>query len=89
MPCTSVTLPGGEHAIVCTTGRRQRCACGKPATKLCDWKVKTKRSGTCDRPLCKTCSQVPAPDKDLCPDHAAAWKSRTNNVTDLHAPEAS
>lgn len=76
MPCNTVKLPTGETAIVCTSRRRQRCACGRPATKLCDWKVKERASGTCDRPLCSACTHVPAPDKDLCPRHAAEWRSR-------------
>lgn len=76
MPCTHVKLPGGGGAIVCTgRGRRPRCfGCGKPADLLCDWKVP---DGTCDRPLCKACTYEPAPDKDLCPQHAAEWKARS------------
>lgn len=77
MPCTTVTLPDGVRAIVCTSrGRTRRCACGAAATKLCDWKVPSKSSGTCDRPLCARCTHVPAPHKDLCPQHAAQWKAR-------------
>jgi hypothetical protein len=76
MPCTVTTLPNGARAIVCTSGRRKRCACGRPATKECDWKVPGKKSGTCDRPICAACTHVPAPDKDLCPQHAAEWKAR-------------
>jgi hypothetical protein len=74
MPCTTVTLPGGQRAIVCTS--RKRCACGATATLECDWKVPTRKSGTCDKPLCAKCSHVPAPGKDLCPGHAAEWKAR-------------
>lgn len=73
MPCRVVTLPGGGRAIVCgPTPRSKRCACGSGlmATQLCDWKVE---GGTCDAPICKACTHVPAPDKDLCPIHAAAW----------------
>lgn len=76
MPCSHVKLPGGVSAIVCTSGRRKRCACGKPSTRLCDWKVPGKKSGTCDQPICAGCTHVPAPDKDLCPKHAAEWKAR-------------
>lgn len=77
MPCTVTTLPGGQRAIVCTArGRQKRCGCGNPSTKLCDWKVPSKKSGTCDAPLCERCTHVPAPDKDLCPQHAAEWKAR-------------
>lgn len=78
MTCETVSLPGGGRAIVCGPRRRRRkCACGKPAGKLCDWKVKSRRSGTCDTPICSSCSHVPAPGKDLCPQHAAQWLARS------------
>lgn len=76
MPCETVTLPGGGRAIVCGSRRTPRCACGRPSTQLCDWKVPSRRSGTCDKPLCKQCTHVPAPNKDLCPAHAAEWLAR-------------
>jgi hypothetical protein len=72
--CDHVPLPGGGTAIVCSSSRRQRCKCGRPATLLCDWKVKTKKSGTCDAPICAICTTSPAPDKDLCPTHAAEFE---------------
>ena len=78
MPCNVVTLPNGGRAIVCSSRGRQRCACGEPSTQLCDWKIPGRRSGTCDKPLCRTCTHVPAPDKDLCPTHAAEWLARQN-----------
>jgi hypothetical protein len=75
MPCERVSLPGGGAAIVCSGKRRTpRCACGAPAPLLCDWKVAEGK--TCDKPICRSCTHVPAPDKDLCPTHAAEWKSR-------------
>lgn len=76
MPCNVVALPDGGTAFVCSSGRRQRCACDRPSTRLCDWKVPSRRSGTCDKPLCDRCTHVPAPDKDLCPGHAKAWQER-------------
>lgn len=77
MPCTPTTFPGGARGFVCSSRpRRQRCACGQLSTKLCDWKVLSKKTGTCDRPLCAGCTHIPAPDKDLCPDHAAEWLAR-------------
>lgn len=82
MPCDHVTLPDGTHAIVCSSGPRKRCACGQPATRLCDWKMPERRSGTCDAPICASCSTSPAPEKDLCPTHAAAfrkWSARLNS----------
>ena len=80
MTCTRVALPGGGHAIVCTSGKvkAKRCKCGNPAPLLCDWKVPSRLSGTCDKPICATCATSPAPDKDLCQEHAKAfeeWKA--------------
>lgn len=75
MVCTRVTLPDGMAAIVCGPRlRRKRCGCGsgKPAALLCDWKV---AGGTCDAPICEVCTHSPAPDKDLCPTHAAEWRA--------------
>jgi hypothetical protein len=76
MTCDRVKLPGGGSAIVCSTTKR--CKCGQRATLLCDWKVSTKKSGTCDAPLCPRCATSPRPGKDLCAKHAAAfeeWKA--------------
>jgi hypothetical protein len=73
--CTSVKLPDGTTAIVCGPGRRRRCACGRIAGLLCDWKVPGKKSGTCDRPICTSCTTSPAAGKDLCPEHAEAWRA--------------
>jgi hypothetical protein len=74
MPCQQVKLPNGGFAIVCSRGRRQRCACGAPAEVLCDWKVAGKKSGTCDKPICVMCAKQPARGKDLCREHAEAWE---------------
>lgn len=74
MKCQHVTVPGGYSAIVCGTRTRHRCKCGRAADLLCDWKVKGKRSGTCDRPICSRCTTKPAPDKDLCLEHAAEYE---------------
>lgn len=77
MPCRRITTADGAVAIVCGPRQRvKRCACGNPHTALCDWKVKSRKSGTCDKPLCAKCTLVPAPGKDLCPKHAAEWKAR-------------
>lgn len=72
MTCTRVELPDGFAAIVCT-GRAPRCKCGRPGTLLCDWRMPKRRSGTCDKPICSSCTTSPAPDKDLCPTHAAEF----------------
>lgn len=75
MTCDRVTLPGGGAAIVCSSRKRPRCQCGRAATRLCDWKVPSKKSGTCDQPICAQCSTSPAPDKDLCRSHAEAFEA--------------
>ncbi len=78
MPCDLVSMPNGGSAIVCTSRRQQRCACGRVATLVCDWRTPT-RTGTCDTPICGRCTTSPARGKDLCPDHARAfeaWKAR-------------
>lgn len=79
MVCQRVPLPGGGHAIVCGPKRRaKRCNCGRPATLLCDARLKGKK-GTCDRPICDQCTTSPAEGKDLCPAHARAyelWKAK-------------
>jgi hypothetical protein len=73
MACEHVTMPGGGTAIVCGARPRKRCACGRPATLLCDWKVP---GGTCHADLCSRCTTSPAPDKDLCRMHAQALAER-------------
>lgn len=78
MVCERVSLPGGGAAIVCSSGRRKRCACGKSAPFLCDWKVPSRRTGTCDAPICADHATEPAPNKHLCPTHTeayAAWQA--------------
>ena len=73
MTCEGVTLADGTRAIVCSSRRPARCACGRRATLQCDWKVTERRSGTCDVDLCDRCAISPAPGKDLCPDHAVIY----------------
>jgi len=76
MPCQHVKIDG-VSAIVCgPRTRRRKCACGRPSSRLCDWKIRGKKSGTCDKPLCDRCARQPAPEKDLCPEHAAEWDKR-------------
>lgn len=77
MTCHHVQLENGARAIICTNERAKRCVrCGGRAPLLCDWKVPHRRSGTCDAPICASCTHSPAPDKDLCPTHAAEWRAR-------------
>ena len=82
MKCRTVTLEG-MTAIVCSSAFRDddgRCQfCSKPGTKLCDWIIK-KGNGhtpavTCDKRVCGDHAQEVGPDKDLCPDHQAAYKA--------------
>lgn len=77
MVCRVIQTEHGS-AIVCgPKARQKRCACGAPATLLCDWKVvRNAKKGTCDVPICEACTHKPAPDKDLCPAHAAEWAER-------------
>jgi hypothetical protein len=79
MTCTPINLPGGGRAIVCGPRRKvRRCACGRSAALLCDWKVPGRKSGTCDKPVCDRCTTSPAPDKDLCAAHGIEfekWKA--------------
>ena len=72
MPCDFVALPDGGAAIVCTGGRRRRCAfCDASSTKLCDGPPpEGKRRKTCDRPLCpRHAAHVDGQDLDFCPEH--------------------
>lgn len=78
MTCQHVRLPDGTGAIVCSGPRTRYCSCGRPADRLCDWKVPTLQSpgasGTCDKPVCTRCSAKPARNKDICPAHIPALR---------------
>ena len=84
MKCTHVVVDG-LRAIVCGRTRLPAavCACGNPATKLCDWVVVRRalaqghgfKVETCDAPLCDACTTAPAPGKDLCRPHALKWET--------------
>jgi hypothetical protein len=77
MICEIVELENGTRAIVCH--RPRRCSCGKPGRYLCDWITKRDEAGkpieTCSKPVCLRCTTIPAPDKDLCKQHAAQWQA--------------
>lgn len=50
---------GNPMLFMCSRGKRhKKCAdCGRPATLLCDYKLRGKKEGkTCDRPLCRACA---------------------------------
>ena len=74
-------MPDGTVGIVCGGHARTKycVACGRAADLLCDWKVKDKKSGTCDAPICPKHAQQVGPDKHLCPLHQksyADWQRR-------------
>lgn len=70
MPCRSIPMPGGGAAIVCgpRPPRTSRCQCGARAELVCDWPSDTRKSGTCDKPICETCARN-VDGKDFCPFH--------------------
>lgn len=84
MTCEQYQLRDGTTVTICMRGKRPKkaacVACGKPATRLCDYPLRGKRAGkTCDRPLCDQCTKEqkgviqlgPTIDTfDLCPAHA-------------------
>ncbi len=79
MPCSHVRIPRPDgtavHAIICGRTRIKTCCkCGAISTRECDWKIGGGK--TCDRPICEACTHSPAPEKDLCPQHAAEWRAR-------------
>lgn len=78
MPCQPIEVPGLGRGFICTGRQRKpKCvSCGRPADLLCDWKTPEGKKPTCDKPICARCTHSPAPDKDLCPAHAAEWKAR-------------
>ena len=78
MPCIPFTTPEGGRGFACTVRRAKACSCGsrRTANLLCDWKDPSRSTGTCDQPLCSSCTSSPAPGKDLCPTHAEAWAAR-------------
>lgn len=84
--CDSVKMPGGGTAIICGVRTHPRyCAtCGREAVALCDWKVPSKYSGTCDQPMCAQHAKRVALNKHLCPEHQRRydeWNRRRKNPT--------
>jgi hypothetical protein len=72
--CERLKMPDGNVMIVCGLHRRRpRCGCGRVADLACDWKMKERKSGTCDRPICRSCAFRVGPEKDLCPQHKYAY----------------
>lgn len=71
MICEHVQMPGGGFAIVCHRGSRRRCSVCKNAWAdlSCDFPTPTRKSGTCDKPLCTACAVKMGEDLDFCPSH--------------------
>jgi hypothetical protein len=78
--CDEIKLSDGNRMIVCgLRAFRKFCACGRQATLLCDWKIASRKSGTCDAPICAHHAKQVAPGKHLCPlhqKHYDDWKAR-------------
>ena len=69
----------GAHPVVICGGKAEFCMCGRVASFLCDWKVRERKSGTCDKPICSSHAKQVAPGKHLCPFHQHqydSWKRR-------------
>jgi hypothetical protein len=72
--CETLKFPDGTMGIICGLRRsRKFCPCGRAAHLLCDWKMKDKKSGTCDAPVCDQHAQQVGPDKHLCVLHQKAY----------------
>lgn len=83
MPCSHFRV-GGQAVIICGRKRIPACvACGGIADRECDWKLG--RGKTCDKPVCSSCAEHPAPEKDLCPAHAQAWRHHRANPKQVSA----
>lgn len=67
MVCRTIKTERG-YAIVCGPRKSiRRCACGRPATKLCDHPAGNEK--TCDKPLCDRCAVRRGPNVDWCREH--------------------
>jgi hypothetical protein len=75
--CLKMGVGNGKFAIICgVRGLKPKfCACGRESHLLCDWKVKDKKSGTCDAPICDQHALQVGTDKHLCPLHQKAWEA--------------
>jgi hypothetical protein len=72
--CLKMQFADGTVGIICGTRQKVRyCSCGRASDFLCDWKMKEKKPGTCDRPVCKSHAQQVGPDKHLCQEHRKAY----------------
>ncbi len=90
MPCDPIINNGKAVGFICSRGRGkpkvQPCyKCGKPPTKLCDFRDYGTRTttdeygrkqtheyaaiGTCDKPMCDECANHTGEDTDYCDEH--------------------
>ncbi len=74
MTCEHIRLPDGNGFRLRHAASAEMRPVRRRADLECDWKVPGRKRGTCDAPICSRCTTSPAPEKDLCPDHAAAWQ---------------
>jgi len=78
MPCTTIEMPGGVRAIVCSRGgrgSRAKCShpdCTGPADFLCDYETGMARGKiqTCDAKLCRTHARPAGENRHMCPAHS-------------------
>lgn len=92
MPCDPLIINGQVVGFICSRSRSKKTPCykcGKPATKLCDFRnYETLRYkddygrkkvfeiasiDTCDRPMCAKCSNNAGGDIDFCDEHDTAF----------------
>ena len=67
----------GIKMVLCPRGKRptkpKPCyKCGKPSTRLCDFRkiiVRDLPTVTCDRPMCDDCTTRDGVDSDYCQEH--------------------
>lgn len=79
----------GTVMIICGGRHTKRCYyCSKPATSLCDWKVKEHKSGTCDRPCCDDHTVQVAPEKHLCQFHRGSYEHWKKSHPNAELPAA-
>lgn len=64
LPATTVRMCGADEEAA--------CACGAPATLLCDEVTGEGREGTCDAAVCAGCAIEVRPDEHRCPKHRPA-----------------
>lgn len=91
MPCEPLVDKNGKiNGFICSRSKVKEkpklCyICGKPSTKLCDFRDGGIRTGkddygrtkkhpytsldTCDKPMCDDCTNHIEPDTDYCADH--------------------